>query len=300
MTVEEILACPSCRNSLYRNNRYFKCKECSRDYPVLEGDIIDFLFDNTKEGIHWDKEAETDHIHSAVSVPKGDISNIFVKLPPMLQTSKFEGMVHVDLGCGYGRTLIYAMMTTRPQVSIGVDISLTMLKKTREYARYYNVNPILIRGDISILPLQSSIVDVIYSSGVLFHIQKSNIPEIVSEVARVLKKEGTVVFERSFPGWLNPDGFQTRVITGIFSNILSPAWVRTYSYQEVRSIFTAGEYFTCLDIHPEGYKILPKAFFKYSLPRRTKEIINSINESVSRILHFKNLFVAGWSIEGRK
>jgi ubiquinone/menaquinone biosynthesis C-methylase UbiE len=300
MTIEEILACPSCRKSLYRDDGYFKCVQCSRNYPVLEGDIIDFICDDTEEGIHWDKEAETDHIHAAVSVPKEDTSNLFVKLPPVLQTSMFEGMVHVDLGCGYGRTLLYAMINTRPQVSIGVDISLTMLKKTREYARHYNVNPILIRGDISILPLQSSIVDIIYSSAVLFHIEKSNVREIICEVARVLNQEGKVVFERSFPGRLNPDGLQTRVITGLFSSILSPAWVRIYSYQEVRSIFTAGQYFSSLDIQPEGYRILPKTFFKYSFPKSAKEAINSINESVSRIFHFKNLFSSGWLIEAKK
>jgi ubiquinone/menaquinone biosynthesis C-methylase UbiE len=300
MTIEEILACPSCRNSLCKENGYFKCVECSCHYPILEGDIIDFISDNTKEGIHWDKEAQADHIHAAVSVPKEDISNIFVKLPPMLQTSKFEGNIHVDLGCGYGRTLIYAIMTAHPLISIGVDISLTMLKKTREYASQYNVHPMLIRGNIGTLPLQSAMIDSIYSSAVLFHIQKNSVYEIIREVARVLKKEGMVVFERSFPGWLNPDGFQTKIITSLFSSLLSPAWVRTYSYREVCSILTSGKHFSSLHIQPENYKILPKAFFKYALPICARETINSMNESVSRILHFKNLFVSGWSVAGTK
>jgi ubiquinone/menaquinone biosynthesis C-methylase UbiE len=153
-------------------------------------------------------------------------------MPPMLHTCEFDGKIHIDLGCGYGRTLIYTMLKYRPQLSIGVDLALIMLRQAREYACQYGINPILVRGDICTLPLKSSMVEFVYSSGVLFHIERGKVREVVREVARVLRKEGTVVFERSFPGWLNPDGFQTRVITGLFSNILSPAWVRTYSYQQ--------------------------------------------------------------------
>lgn len=298
--LQELLVCPFCRSSLATRIDSLACPQCRRQYPVLEGDIIDFMPDCREEMACWDEEARKDEIHAAVSVPKQIAANIFVKIPPVLPTCKFDGRICVDLGCGYGRTLIYSNLKGRPRISIGIDISLVMLKKAREYCARYGVNPTLIRADVSALPLRSARVDFIYSAGVLIHMPKHKVEMVIGEMDRVLKAGGSAVLENSFLGWLNPDGLQTKIATGLLSKWLRPAWVRTYKYQEIQQLFTSGVDFWALDVRPDGYKLLPKGFLKYSFPQIIKGPVNSFNHSMSSRCSFKNLFVSGWTVKAQK
>jgi len=300
MLIDELLCCPSCRSSLRRRIDCLACSQCRRDYPILEDDIIDFMPGCAEEIVCWDEEAEIDEIRAAVSVPKQEASDIFVKLPPVLPTCEFDGKICVDLGCGYGRTLIYSNLKGRPQVSIGADISVVMLKKARKYCAQHGVKPVLVRADISSLPIRSAIVDLIYSAGVLIHLPKQKVEAVVREMDRTLKVGGSAVLENSFLGWLNLDGVQTRIITGLFSKWLRPAWVRTYTHQEVHRLFVSRADFSFVDIQADGYRVLPKRFLNYSFPQVIKGPVNSLNQNLSSKCSFKNLFVSGWTVRVQK
>jgi ubiquinone/menaquinone biosynthesis C-methylase UbiE len=175
-----------------------------------------------------------------------------------------------------------------------------MLRKARKYSTQYRVNPILIRADASCLPVQSAKVDLVYSTAVLIHVPKQKVRDVIHEIARLLKRGGSTVLEESFVGWLNADGLQTKVITGLLSSCLKPAWVRTYTYQEIHRLFTNGVDFTAVDIRAEGYTVLPKGFLTYTFPKFIKVPFNSVNESISSRCRLKNLFVSGWSVRGQK
>jgi ubiquinone/menaquinone biosynthesis C-methylase UbiE len=175
-----------------------------------------------------------------------------------------------------------------------------MLKKARKYSAQYGVKPILIRADISSLPLESAKVDFIYSAGVLIHLPKQKVEAVIGEMARLLKPGGSVVLENSFLGWLNPDGLQTKIATALLSKWLKPAWVRTYTYQEIHQLFTTGVDFSFLDVRPDAYKVLPKGFLKYSFPQLIKAFVHSFNRNVSSRLSFNNLFVSRWTVKAQK
>lgn len=168
------------------------------------------------------------------------------------------GNTHVDLGCGYGRTLIFASRSSRPKVAVGIDISRVMLRKAAEYAQRYGVEVVLLRADITSLPLSDSAVDSMYLSGVLIHLPKDKVAAVVREVARALRPGGCCTLEVSFLGWLNPAGLQTKIVTSLLSSRLRPAWVRTYTHREVIRLIERAARFGRVDLRPEGYVVLPK------------------------------------------
>jgi ubiquinone/menaquinone biosynthesis C-methylase UbiE len=295
-----LLACPVCKAPLAYATDRLTCVRCRREYPLVGEGVIDFLSASNDISIYWDEAAQEDEIYAAAALPKQKASGIFVKISPMLKDFDFNDKVCIDLGCGYGRTLIYTNINGKPAVSIGIDISRSMIDKSREYSKEYHVNPVLIRADISILPLQRETIDIVYSSAVLLHLSKEVVVNIIREIERVLKDGGTAIFENSFVGWINPDGLQTKMITKMLSKWLEPTWVRTYSYREVHRLFTQIGKFRKVEIAPENYKILPKVFLTYSLPEPVKKWVNMSNEWFSQRISFKDLFVAGWSVKIQK
>ena len=246
----------------------------------------------------WDDEAEDDEIYAAVSRAKVDAESIFVKLEPRLQEADVDGKVCLDLGCGYGRTLLYAALNGRPKQSIGVDISRTMLSKARDYAREHGVDPTLVRASIDALPLPSNSIDFVYSNGVLIHNPTDMTARALRETVRVLKPGGEALFETSFKSWLNPEGIQQKLVTTLGSRWLRTAWVRTYRRGEVvRLVSQAGP--TTSEIGPESYTLLPRSVAKIPLAP-VKPAIKRFNARASRRLRGKSMLVSSWYVRLRK
>jgi SAM-dependent methyltransferase len=246
----------------------------------------------------WDDEALRDEIAAATAARKDVSSGIFVKMPPSLSGIDFDDKVAVDLGCGYGRTLIYSQRFGPPSISIGIDISRVMLSKARRYATQYDAHPLLLRAAIDTLPLQADSVDVVYSSGVLLHLPKATARRALREVARVLKVGGTGVFERTFVGWLDPDGIQTKLVTSLAGRWLRPAWVRTYRYGELRSLLAESGDFSAVEITPESHKVVPTSLFHLNVP--WKRYAQRLNAKASSRLESKRAFVTSWYVKVTK
>jgi ubiquinone/menaquinone biosynthesis C-methylase UbiE len=282
-----------------------RCPSCGREFPVdNELELIDFVPDAEADPLSeqqsqcWDDEAEKDEIYAAVSRAKVDAESIFVKLPPRLQEADVDGKVCLDLGCGYGRTLLYAALNGRPKQSIGVDISRTMLSKARGYAREHGVDPTLVRASIDALPLPSNSIDFVYSSGVLIHNPTDMTARALRESVRVLNPGGEALFETSFKSWLNPEGIQQKLVTTLGSRWLRTAWVRTYRRGEVvRLVSQAGA--TTSEIGPESYTLLPRGVAKIPLAS-LKPAITRFNARASRRLRRKSMFVSSWYVRLRK
>ncbi len=95
----------------------------------------------------------------------------------------------VDLGCGTGEFL--TKLKSRSKYTIGVDNSPNMLEEARKLFKNSNDYVNLRLGELEHLPLSDSEADLAVISMVLHHI--SNPYEVISEVARILKKGGSFI-----------------------------------------------------------------------------------------------------------
>jgi SAM-dependent methyltransferase len=297
------LACPGCGHGLsVVQTPAIACQGCGAMYPSGgRPGVIDFLpgldeGDGARDYAGcWDDAASKDEIAAAAAVPRDEAESIFVKLPTLLRQLDLHEQVYVDLGCGYGRTLIYAASTKQPRIAIGVDLSDVMLAKARRYSDVHSVSPLLLRASVDCLPLASDSIDVVYSSAVLLHLPKETAKRALGEVARVLRPGGRGFFESTFVGWLNPDGIQHRLITSLASTRLRPAWVRTYGYRELCSLLESSGPFSSIEVMPEAYAVVPTSFFKLQ-PSLWKAQAQRLNARASGRLRFKGAFVKRWSV----
>ena len=261
----------------------------------------DFLSGSADDGLGaaqadcWDHEADRDELRAAAAVDKSEADTIFVKLPPGLRRADLRGKSYLDLGCGYGRTLLYAARELGPSVAIGVDISSVMLSKARDYADDHGLDPVLARAGIDRIPLPDESVDFVYSSAVLLHLPEEMVRAAVSEALRVLRPGGVALFERCLIGWANPEGVQNKLIARFGRRLLRVAFVRTYRRRDIERIVRDAGPVSRAEIVPEGYKVLPKSLFTRSLGR-LKPPIERLNRRASRRLRFKGFLVESWSV----
>lgn len=95
----------------------------------------------------------------------------------------------LDVGSGDGaRTL-----ANLPGDSIGVDIS----RRGLELATETVPGSTLVQGDMTTLPLAENIVDGITAYHAVFHVPRTDHPEVYQEFARVLRPGGTVLMTLS-------------------------------------------------------------------------------------------------------
>lgn len=97
--------------------------------------------------------------------------------------SKRENLTIVDLACGSGRFLNFA--------TIGIDTSEKMI----EVARQKFSDKQLFVADGENLPLEDNSVDVIFSFHLFMHLNDEKIAGILTECKRVLKENGSIIFD---------------------------------------------------------------------------------------------------------
>ncbi len=105
---------------------------------------------------------------------------------PMCWFSKVSNKKVLDCGCGFGAHLIpFAKLD---YAVFGIDISSEVLKKCKENLAGKNIKAVLKVADIRDLPFKDEFFDVVFSMGVVEHLQDYG--KAVAEKARVLKKNG--------------------------------------------------------------------------------------------------------------
>lgn len=107
-----------------------------------------------------------------------------------LLSSRTEGKLWVDVGCGTGNVLKFAQKHF--QRAIGIDVSVEMLRLAQN--RKLSVS----LGNVKMLPILSGTVDVVSAFSVLHHMFDSKVA--FDEIHRVLKPGGY------FYGDLDPNG----------------------------------------------------------------------------------------------
>lgn len=94
----------------------------------------------------------------------------------------------LDLGCGLGRhSIFFAKHGFRVH---SFDISEEAVTRTKEFAKQENVEIDLKQGDMINIPFEANSIDCIYSKNVVSHTDTEGVKKIISEIDRVLRKEG--------------------------------------------------------------------------------------------------------------
>jgi len=193
---------------------------------------------------------------AATSKEKGTFS----KMSPLPPQDEIEDRNVIDLGCGYGRTLI-PMLSFNPNIAVGVDLSLKMLLLFQGIMKDKKLNfenVFLIRRNIASLPFRDNSFDTAYSAAVMFHLDKKWVRQAVREIRRILKPGGVVYFFSSFSNLVSWNGIQG-LLTGFVGRTVhykfSITRMKYYTFNEVRNFFRD---FHEVKIIPTGYQLLPK------------------------------------------
>lgn len=103
----------------------------------------------------------------------------------------------LEVGCGFGRNMKYLIdQGINPKRITGVDISPEMIKKARKYLRKGST---LKTGNILELPFKDNSFDLVFTHGVLMHVEPKNIQRAISELVRVSKKK-IILIEQNYGG----------------------------------------------------------------------------------------------------
>ncbi len=136
-------------------------------YNTLPGDIDEKAFNSDMLVQRYFQRRKTESIKNSLSVEKNDVL--------------------IDIGCGSG-VQIKELGKTGYFLAIGIDVNLNAIRFARE--RSLPKTEFII-ADSQFLPIKSSRADKIICAEVIEHI--TNPQHLVNEIARVLKKGGSVV-----------------------------------------------------------------------------------------------------------
>ena len=132
--------------------------------------------------IVWNVESEEYFYTSAIKDGERVINAL------SLRDAKKTSIV-LDFGCGIGRLLKYIQENTG-LVMIGVDISHPMIEMAKKECEGLNDVHLSVMLNSVIVPVESGLVDFVYSHIVLQHINKYKVFFILKEFSRVLKADG--------------------------------------------------------------------------------------------------------------
>jgi ubiquinone/menaquinone biosynthesis C-methylase UbiE len=156
------------------------------DEPLLKQDLVhaeNFVLARKEKAVQF-----FDRIASRWDLLKREILGDFDLNEAVIQAMP-RSNVAVDLGCGTGE-LVERLQSIAEHV-IGVDSSSRMIELARSRAYPDKERVDLRLGELEHLPLKNNEADCVVVSMVLHHLSTPN--RFVSEVRRVMKKNGTLV-----------------------------------------------------------------------------------------------------------
>jgi ubiquinone/menaquinone biosynthesis C-methylase UbiE len=118
----------------------------------------------------------------------------------LVNVEDLKGKKILDIGCGFGAFLMYALEKGAKEVS-GVEVSEQDLKTAKNSLKSKNV--ILKEGSAINLPFPDNYFDTVVSFEVLEHIPKNTELKMFSEINRVLKKGGILYLSTPYASFIS-------------------------------------------------------------------------------------------------
>lgn len=158
----------------------------------------------------WETEAADDPVRSATArraAPERTVASLTPKMGKCWESTP-AGLAYgtiLEVGPGYGRVPLFLThqrgMTCRQY--IGVDISLNMLQELHrnkeEFGLLGGAEVDLICQSGQDFPVPDDSVDLVTASAVFLHMGKSYVKQTLTDLARILRPGGHVVFDVCFP-----------------------------------------------------------------------------------------------------
>src|ERR1039458_2711373 len=108
---------------------------------------------------------------------------------PNLRLPRAHGQVFLDIGCNWGRWCVAA--ARKGYKVVGIDPSLGAVMAATRVARQLGIEAMFVVGDARFLPFKPSVIDCVFSYSVLQHFSRNDVTQVVSEMSRVLRMNGT-------------------------------------------------------------------------------------------------------------
>jgi ubiquinone/menaquinone biosynthesis C-methylase UbiE len=108
--------------------------------------------------------------------------------------------VIVEVGAGSGALLTFIGLENREEYTVvGVDFLSISTKIIKTNLQKFNLNRVSIRGNAYALPFKDNSVNMVISGGLLEHFREEEAKIIISEMTRILKKDG-IFYSDIVPG----------------------------------------------------------------------------------------------------
>lgn len=102
----------------------------------------------------------------------------------------------LDAGCGNGKTISYIAKRYKNYQMVGLDISNSFLKLAKSKSSNIKNRVDYVKADVSLLPFTDESFDLVISEDVIPFVK--NKEKALSELRRVLKKDGYIAISMSF------------------------------------------------------------------------------------------------------
>lgn len=243
-----------------KENQHVPLAECVVGEPS-DGIV---LARGNAEATVWDREADADSIHAAVSAESEDAERR-KSAPQIAEISRhIDGStVILDLGCGYGRIAKYLLPRREIGGYIGVDSSIQMLKLFKDRydrsAAEQRTPALFVNSDIAALPVKDGSIDLVVVSAVFLHNHKPIVRQAIDEVWRVLKPGGKLLVFSSFPRRETLMGVQGTLYHALLrakGEAERNGPVRYYSRGEMNRLLGR---FAHVELRGHGFTLLPKS-----------------------------------------
>ena len=197
MTDHSEFACPACKKEAAPADGNFSCPSCGRSFPVVDG-VYDFsgigLTEETRKtvsqfGQSWEIFDRIEPYHEQQ----------FLDWISPLGKEIFRDKLVLEAGCGKGRHS-FIVSSFGPKKLFSADLSEAVFIARRNVR---GENCAFVRCDIKSLPFEEAMFDLVFSVGVLHHLDKP--AEGLKELWRVLKPGGKLllwVYAREGNGWI--------------------------------------------------------------------------------------------------